>query len=75
MQKIPCELTLGNGGDVIVMVVLDEDGTLRIPCYATYGTFQEGVLNCRVLRPDDTQRVRREVWVDQDGKVVTDKQG
>ena len=24
MRKIPCELTLGNGGDVVVMVELDD---------------------------------------------------
>ena len=30
MRRIPCELTLGNGGDVIAMVQLDDDGTLHI---------------------------------------------
>ena len=64
MRKIPCELTLGNGGDVIVMVGLDEDGTLRVPRQATYGTFLEGVLSCRVMRPEDQVCVVREVWVD-----------
>lgn len=64
MRKIPCELTLGNGGDVIVMVELDDDGTLRIPRQATYGSFQEGVLRCRVMRPEDQSCVLREVWVD-----------
>lgn len=64
MRKIPCELTLGNGGDVIVMVDLDDDGTLRIPRQATYGSFQEGVLHCRVMRPEDQSCVLREVWVD-----------
>lgn len=64
MRKIPCELTLGNGGDVIVMVELDDDGTLRIPRQATYGSFQEGVLRCRVMRPEDQSRVLREVWED-----------
>jgi len=64
MRKIPCELTLGNGGDVIVMVELDDDGTLRIPRHATYGAFQEGVLACRVMRPEDRDCVRTEIWVD-----------
>lgn len=64
MRKIPCELTLGNGGDVIVMVGLDEDGALRIPRQATYGSFREGVLACRVMRPEDQACVVREVWVD-----------
>jgi hypothetical protein len=64
MRKIPCELTLGNGGDVIVMVELDDDGTLRIPRFATYGTFQEGVLSCRVMRPEDQACVCSEVWVE-----------
>jgi len=64
MQKIPCELTLGNGGDVIVMVELDDDGTLRIPRQATYGYFLEGVLACRVMRPEDQTRVLREIWVE-----------
>jgi len=66
MRKIPCELTLGNGGDVIVMVELDDDGTLRIPRQATYGSFQEGVLKCRVMRPEDQVCVQREVWGDGD---------
>ena len=26
MRMIPCELTLGNGGDVVAMVRLDDDG-------------------------------------------------
>jgi|GEM_PF-918754 hypothetical protein len=64
MRKIPCELTLGNGGDVIVMVALDDTGTLHIPRHALYGSFQEGVLTCRVMRPEDQACVRRKVWVD-----------
>ncbi len=64
MRKIPCELTLGNGGDVIAMVVLDDDGTLHIPRHATYGSFQEGVLSCRVMRPEDQAEVQRELWTE-----------
>jgi hypothetical protein len=64
MRKIPCELTLGNGGDVIVMVELDDDGTLRIPRHATYGSFQEGVLGCRVMKAEDRDCVCREIWQD-----------
>lgn len=64
MRKIPCELTLGNGGDVIAMVELDDDGTLRIPRQALYGSFQEGVLGCRVMQPEDQKCVQREIWVD-----------
>lgn len=64
MRKIPCELTLGNGGDVVVMVELDDDGTLRVPRHATYGTFQEGVLRYRIMRPEDQACVHREVWVE-----------
>ena len=64
MRKIPCELTLGNGGDVIAMVELDDNGTLRMPRHAIYGSFQEGVLGCRVMRPEDQICVQREVWVD-----------
>ncbi len=64
MRKIPCELTLGNGGDVVVMVELDEDGTLRIPRQATYGSFLEGVLRYRVMRPEDQACVRTELWVE-----------
>jgi hypothetical protein len=62
MRKIPCELTLGNGGDIIAMVQLDDDGTLRIPRFATYGSFQEGVLKCRVMIPEDQDCVHQEVW-------------
>lgn len=62
MRKIPCELTLGNGGDVIAMVDLDDDGTLHIPRFATYGTFQEGVLKCKAMIPEDRDSVRREIW-------------
>ncbi len=62
MRKIPCELTLGNGGDVIAMAVLDDDGTLHKPRYATYGSFREGVIACRVMSPDDAKEVQREVW-------------
>ncbi|MDD2463933.1 MAG: hypothetical protein PHI97_08035 [Desulfobulbus sp.] len=64
MRKIPCELTLGNGGDVVVMVELDDQGTLKIPRQATYGTFQEGVLRCRVMRPEDQVCVLNEVWIE-----------
>lgn len=64
MRKIPCELTLGNGGDVMVMLEVDATGVLYIPRQATYGTFQEGVLACRVMRPEDQAVVTREVWVD-----------
>ena len=64
MRKVPCELTLGNGGDVIAMVRLDDDGTLHIPRHATYGAFQEGVLKFRVMRPEDQECVRREVWME-----------
>jgi hypothetical protein len=64
MRKVPCELTLGNGGDVIAMVALDDDGTLHIPRFATYGSFQEGVLQCRVMVPEDRDCVRQEVWVE-----------
>ncbi len=64
MRKVPCELTLGNGGDVVVMVQLDDDGTLHIPKYSLYGTFQEGVISCRVMRPEDQECVKKEVWVD-----------
>jgi len=66
MRKIPCELTLGNGGDVIAMVDLDDDGTLHIPRFATYGTFQEGVLQCRAMIPEDRDSVRREIWQETD---------
>ena len=48
MRMIPCELTLGNGGDVVAMVRLDDDGTLCVPREATYGSFPEGVLASRV---------------------------
>lgn len=65
MRKIPCELTLGNGGDVIVMVQLDDDGTLRIPRFATYGSFKEGVLSCRVMAPEDRDCVRQEIWTEE----------
>ncbi len=64
MRKIPCELTLGNGGDIVVMVELDDDGTLRIPRHATYGSFQEGVLSFRVMQPEDQACVLREVWIE-----------
>jgi hypothetical protein len=63
MRKIPCELTLGNGGDVVAMVELDNDGTLRIPRHARYGSFQEGVLACRVMCPEDQTCVQREIWM------------
>ena len=64
MRKIPCELTLGNGGDVVAMVLLDDDGTLHMPRFATYGTFREGVLNCRVMLAEDQQQVQRQVWTE-----------
>lgn len=64
MRKIPCELSLGNGGDVVALVRLDNDGTLHVPCQATYGSFQEGVLACRVMRPEDEGQVRRQSWTD-----------
>ena len=62
MRKIPCELTLGNGGDIIAMVALDDAGTLHIPRFATYGSFREGVLQCRVMIAEDQDCVRQEVW-------------
>ena len=62
MRKIPCELTLGNGGDIVAMVLLDDDGTLHVPRFATYGSFQEGVLKCRVMIAEDQDSVRQEVW-------------
>lgn len=65
MRKIPCELTLGNGGDVIVMVKLDEQGTLHVPRFATYGSFREGVITHRVLREEDRAAVLREIRVDE----------
>jgi len=68
MRKIPCELTLGNGGDIIAMVRLDDTGTLHIPQHALYGTSQEGVLNCRVMIPEDRNLVLREVWVEAGGR-------
>ena len=64
MRKIPCELTLGNGGDVVAMVLLDDDGTLHMPRFATYGTFREGVLNCRAMLAEDQQQVQRQVWTE-----------
>lgn len=64
MRKIPCELSLGNGGDVVAMVALDDDGTLRIPRHAIYGSFREGVLRCRVMRPEDQACVRTETWIE-----------
>ena len=64
MRKIPCELTLGNGGDVMVMLKVDAAGVLHVPRQATYGAFQEGVLACRVMRPEDQACVTGQVWVD-----------
>ncbi len=64
MKKIMCELTLGNGGDVVVMVPLDEEGTLHMPKHSLYGTFQEGVISCKVMRPEDKELVKKEIWVD-----------
>ena len=68
MRKIPCELTLGNGGDVIVMVTLDDDGVLRVPRRASYGTSEEGVLAWRVMKAEDQACVRSELWVESAGK-------
>ena len=62
MRNIPCELTLGNGGDIVAMARLDDDGTLHIPRFATYATFTEGVLSCKVMLESDRQQVLREVW-------------
>ena len=62
MRKIPCELTLGNGGDVVAMAILEDDGTLKKPRYALYGTSKEGVIECRVMNPDDQKLVKREEW-------------
>ena len=62
MKKIPCELRLGNGGDVVFMLKLDDDGTLHVPKKAVYGSFEEGVLGCRVMDPDDAAKVKNEVW-------------
>ena len=64
MRMIPCELTLGNGGDVVAMVRLDDDGTLQVPRQATYGSFPVGVLACRVLWPEGEAKVRRQVWTE-----------
>ncbi|MBM9613717.1 hypothetical protein JWJ90_05375 [Desulfobulbus rhabdoformis] len=64
MRKIPCELTLGNGGDIVVMVELDDAGTLKVPRHATYGTFEEGVLSYRIMRPEDAACVQQEIWVE-----------
>ncbi len=66
MKKIPCELTLGNGGDVVVMVTLDGEGSLLIPKYALYGTNEEGVISCRVMLPEDKELVKKEVWPDKE---------
>ncbi len=46
------------------MVELDDDGTLRVPRHATYGTFEEGVLRYRVMRPEDQACVHKEIWID-----------
>ncbi len=62
MKKIPCELTLGNGGDVIAMVPLDDDGTLRVPRESLYGSFKEGVISYRIMNPADKEMVVRETW-------------
>ena len=67
MRMIPCELTLGNGGDVVAMVRLDDDGTLCVPREATYGSFPEGLLACRVMRHEDEAQVRRQVWTETGG--------
>ena len=44
------------------MVALDDAGTLHIPRFATYGSFREGVLQCRVMIAEDQDCVRQEVW-------------
>lgn len=62
MRKILCELRLGNGGDVVFMLKLDDDGTLHIPKKAVYGSFEEGVISYRIMNPDDQKYVRCEVW-------------
>lgn len=62
MKKIPCELRLGNGGDVVFLLKLDDDGTLHVPKRAVYGSFEEGVIGCRVMDPADEALVRSEVW-------------
>ena len=62
MRKIPCELRLGNGGDVVFLLKLDDDGTLHIPKTAIYGSFEEGVIGCNVMNPEDKKEVAREVW-------------
>ncbi len=62
MRKIPCELTLGNGGDVVAMVLLDDDGILHIPKYSLYGTVEEGVISCRVMYPEDQACIKKELW-------------
>ena len=64
MRMIPCELTLGNGGDVVAMVRLDADGTVQFPRQAVYAPLPEGVLACRVMRPEDEAQVRRQVWTE-----------
>lgn len=64
-RKIPCELTLGNGGDVVVMVELDDDGTLHVPRFATYGSFREGVIRYRIMAQEDQVCVVREDWVEE----------
>ncbi|MCL2457273.1 MAG: hypothetical protein FWF31_00190 [Desulfobulbus sp.] len=45
------------------MVELNDDGTLKIPREALYGSFRESVLACRVMRPEDLVSVQRENWV------------
>ena len=49
------------------MVRLDDDGTLCVPREATSGSFPEGVLACRVMRPEDEAQVRRQVWTEPGG--------
>lgn len=65
MRKIPCELTLGNGGDIIAMVALTDEGILLVPRTALYGIFPEGVLSCRVLQPEHLQLVQRQTWLEE----------
>lgn len=64
MKKIPCELRLANGGDIVTMLHLDEQGILHIPLKATYGSFLEGVLSYRVMQEDDQRLVLGEAWQD-----------
>jgi len=46
------------------MVELDDAGPLKVPRHATYGTFEEGVLSYRIMRPEDAACVQQEIWVE-----------